>query len=427
MLLRFSVSNFLSIRDTQELSLVAGPLSDDAGAVIQIDGLPFSLLRVAAIYGPNASGKTNMLLALKFMRDAVKNSQNKWEPGAEINRRRFALGDSTEKPTTLSIDFALQGIRYEYGFSVDDTRILEEYLFAFPGNRKQRWFERKHDQPQMFFGKNLPGENRAIANLTRPDSLFLSAAAQNNHDKLMPIFNWLANQLFYRSGLNKTSAQHTIDLCLKNEETQATVLRFLAAADLGIIGMEVKEEEPDPKSAAFTEKLLDLMKEFAPNAELDMDRKTRSVSFKHKGQDNRSVPIPLGHESAGTLAYLAMLGPIIEVLASGGVLMVDELDASLHPLLVNEIVRTFNRAETNPRGAQLIFNAHVTELLNDTLLRRDEIWFTEKDDIGATRLYPLSDFKPRKVENLQRGYLQGRYGGTPVLQTAYWEVGDAKS
>lgn len=423
MLLRFSLSNFTSIRDRQELSMIAGPLSDESGGLIEAQGIPYKLLRVAAIYGPNASGKTNLLFGLRFMRNAVKNSQTKWEPRAEIDRHQFALDDSGENPTEFTVDLLLQGVRYEYGFSVNNTRVLNEYLFAYPDNRRQRWFERNAEDDRINFGKNLTGENRTIENLTRPDSLFLSAAAQNNHEKLLPIYNWFANELTFRSGLgNRTSPDRTLELCMESEKTRSTVLRLLAAADLGIVDMEVEEEEPDAKMNAFAEKLQALFREYAPDTS-NVPQKAESlarktVALRHKTTRDAAIAIPMKYESAGTLTYLAMLGPAIEVLESGGVLCLDELDASLHPLLVAEIVKIFNRAEYNPRGAQLVFTTHNTELLGADILRRDEIWFTEKDDAGATRLYPLSDFKPRKEENLQRGYLQGRYGATPFIKAS---------
>jgi AAA15 family ATPase/GTPase len=299
---------------------------------------------------------------------------------------------------------------------MDDTQILHEYVFAYPANRMQRWFERRREWDQIYFGKNLPGENRVIESLTRPDSLFLSAAAQNNHEKLKPLYNWFTSKLEFRSGLSDRSHDRTIDLCLKNEETKKLVLRLLGAADLGIVGMDLREEEQElpPEANAFTQKLEALIKEIEPKFSMNRTRKHRAISLHHSCDGDRAVSIPLHDESTGTLAYLAILGPIVEVLATGGVLCVDELDASLHPLLLEEIVKIFNQDDRNPMAAQLIFNTHTTDLLGRSVLRRDEIWFTEKDNTGATRLYPLSDFKPRKDENLQRGYIQGRYGATPV-------------
>ena len=353
MLLRYSLNNFTSIRDFQELSLVAGSQSDDSGALIEVGRLPHKLLRVAAIYGPNASGKTNVLWGLRSMRNIVKNSHSKWDPGAKIERHPFALDDSGKRPSEFGVDFLLEGVRYEYGFSMDDTRILHEYLFAYPGNRRQLWFERSSEESQITFGKNLTGENRAIENLTRPNSLFLSAAAQNNHERLLPVYHWFTNQLVFRSGLNsRSSHRRTIDLCLKNKETKRTVLRLLAGADLGIVEMDVKEEEPDPKLNAFAEKLQLLLAELSPEASTPptVSSNMQTISFRHKSHTNTAVPISFSNESAGTLAYLSMLGPALEVLESGGVLCVDELDASLHPLLVADIVKIFNRAEHNPRA-----------------------------------------------------------------------------
>ncbi len=415
MLLRFSLSNFRSVRASQELSLVASGLSDEAGDLIHIEGLPVQLLRVVAIYGPNASGKSTVIDGLRFIKSAVRNSHSRWEPNEKINRHAFAFDDSVEKPSEFSVDFVVQGVRYEYGFSVDDFHVLHEYLYSYPANRAQRWFERNWDWPQMYFGKNMPGENRAIEGLMRPNSLFLSTAAQNNHEKLRPIFNWFANNIEFRSGLSTRSHEKTIDLCLAKEETKKRVLRLLEAADLGIVGMEVKEEELAPEENAFSQKFEALLKEFTASGFSMGKNKRRTISLYHSAAEGRAIPIPVHDESAGTLTFLAALGPIVEVLETGGVLCVDELDASLHPLLLEEIVRLFNRAEFNPMGAQLIFNTHTTDLLNKPVLRRDQIWFTEKDRGGVTRLYSLGDFKPRRDENLQRGYTQGRYGATPAI------------
>lgn len=419
MLLRYSLSNFMSIRDFQELSMVASSLSDDQKGLIEAPGLPHKLLRIAAIYGPNASGKSNVLYGLRFMRNAVKYSQNRWEPSAKINRRPFVFDGYRERPSELAVDILLNNVRYEYGFAFNDSRITQEYLYAYPGNRRQRWFERNTDKGPIVFGKQLTGENRAIENLTRPNSLFLSAAAQNNHEKLRPIYDWFNNHLVFRSGLDVgSSTRQTIEMCARDEEVKQTVLKLLSAADLGIVGMDIEEEEKDPKMEAFTEKLESLLKEFIPDvsSSSEEEAKAHTVSFRHRGQGDHTATIPLSDQSEGTRSFLAMLGPAIQVLAFGGVLCVDELDASLHPLLVREIVKIFNRPESNPKGAQLIFTTHNTDLLGDDVLRRDQIWFTEKENTGATRLYPLSDFKPRKDENLQRGYLQGRYGATPFIR-----------
>lgn len=422
MLLRFGTSNFTSIRDFQELSLVASSLKENPSAIIENSGFQHGALRVAAIYGPNASGKTNFLFALRYMRNAVRNSQSQWDPTEDIDRHPFALDDSRKRPTEFLIDFVIDSVRYEYGFSVDDKRVLREFLYAYPEKRRQLWFERNIDSPKINFGKNLTGENRSIENLTRPDSLFLSAAAQNNHEKLLPIFKWFSNDIIFRSSLsNNGSPDTTIEMCASSEEMKHAALRLLSNADLGIVGMNITETPPDEELRTFAEKFRKFMAtEFADTAPPlpELKNSIRKIELQHRTRENSSIAIPISQESAGTLSYLALIGPALRTLASGGVLFVDELDASLHPILVDEIVRIFNDGGTNKRGAQLIFSTHGTELLSSGLLRRDQIWFTEKDDAGTTRLYPMSDFQPRKHENLQRGYLQGRYGATPFVRAS---------
>jgi len=421
MLLRFSASNFTSIRDFQEISMIASSLSGDPSATIETPALSQRVLRTAAIYGPNASGKTNLLWALRFMRGAVRDSHSQWDPTKEIKRHPFALDESQTRPTELSIDLIIDGVRYEYGFSVDNVKVLSEFLYAYPEKRRQIWFERSAESERINFGKNFTGENRTIENLTRPNSLFLSAAAQNNHDKLMPIFKWFANDLVFRANSGSSGAyERTIEMCSKDESTKERVVQLLAGADVGVVGINITEEQPDEKFSSFAVKFSNLLSEFAdePIEIPAFDQKIRSVTLQHRAGVALPVSIPLSEESAGTLSFLAMIGPAMEVLSSGGVLCIDEISANLHPLLAEEIVKIFNRGETNPLGAQLLFTTHSTELLGAGVLRRDEIWFTEKDDQGVTRLYPMTDFKPRRYENLQRGYLQGRYGATPFIRSS---------
>ncbi len=204
------------------------------------------------------------------------------------------------------------------------------------------------------------------------------------------------------------------ELCQTNEG-RAAVLRFLTAADLGIVGIEVAEEEVGEEILQALEAIRPIFGKRGGEAPL-FPKTVQNVAFQHKGAKG-DVSIPLNYESDGTQALFRLLGPAISVLSTGGVLCVDELDASLHPILAKALVAAFNQPESNPKAAQLIFNTHDTNLLDSNVLRRDQIWFTEKDSDGATHLYPLSEFKPRKGENFERGYLQGRYGGIPFISS----------
>jgi len=417
LLIRFRVENFRSIRTEQELSLVASPLSERVETLVHAERYDFDLLRGAAIYGPNASGKSTLFAALEFMKTAVEESQRVWAPNAGIPRTPFALdAEAAKQPSLFAVDLLLKGVRYEYGFVVDSERVLEEWLYAYPKGRKQEWFTRDAAREQEFsFSRHLQGENRTISGFTRPNSLFLSAAAQNNHSMLGPIFGWFSSRVFIvdeklRSGIEMAVVQ----LCL-DEGRRESVQRLLQAADLGITSLEIVEED----ASSFAERL-----RIRPDdpflTELPFGpRYGAAVQLRHRaGRGEESVVLPFSQESEGTKAMFSLAGTIALMLMTGGLLVVDELDRSLHPHLSLKIVSLFNDPATNPQNAQLIFNTHDTNLLDTQILRRDQIWFTEKDENGATHLYPLTDFRARKHENLERGYLQGRYGAVPVVADA---------
>jgi hypothetical protein len=239
--------------------------------------------------------------------------------------------------------------------------------------------------------------------LTRSNSLFLSAAAQNNHEMLLPIYNWFWTTLVFVIGGRSEETKQTIKMCQESPETRALITRLLSIADLGIADLTITVKRPRTLAEEITRSML-------PGPP------PSTVELLHR-INGRLLPFELDQESAGTAAYLALLGPLVEALQSGGVICVDELDSSLHPLMAIEIMRLFENRDQNPTRAQLIFNTHDTNLLNTGLLRRDQIWFTEKDAKGESHLYPLTDFKPRREENLGSGYLQGRYGAIPFIHS----------
>ena len=403
MLLRFRFSNFRSFRAEQELSLIAGPFTDLPDVVLHPAGLKEGVLPGAAIYGANASGKTNVIQAMAFMASAVSLSHREWSPDGPIPRDPFMEDEeSRRKPSEIEADFLLAGVRHRYGFRVDSEAVLEEWLYVYPKGKKQTWFHRKRGNPIVFSNK-MPGENRTIENLTRHNSLFLSAAAQNAHEALLPIFTWLCGLLFV-IGRRSKYHQYTARLCSKLDY-KTEIERLVSVADLGIAEMSVEEIK-----VKFTDKTFDKIASILklPNEPDPVIRLLHRLG-------NTTVPFNMDQESDGTLAYLALLGPAVDAIKKGTPLLIDELDASLHPLLAIQLLRLFNTPASNPKGAQLIFNTHDTNLLSSGVLRRDQIWFTEKGNDATSHLYPLSDFKPRRQENLQNGYLQGRYGAIPFI------------
>lgn len=414
MLIRFSVENFRSIRERQELSLVAARIKDLPEATFQAESLGLRLLRVVAVYGANASGKTNVVRALAYMVGAIKNSQRRWSPTGEIPVDPFLLDEvSAGNPSGFEVDALIDGIRYTYGFRLDRTRVLAEWLRAYPRGKKQTWFKRDTASPTEFrFGKNLIGENRTIQKLTRPNSLYLSAAAQNGHQQLLPIFNWFAKRFGFVNPASRRTLQFSaVEMC-NTPEGRSNVLRFLSAADLGIVDIDIGKREINEKVKNAVQVLIQTLTD---SEEVVDPAEIPDIHLRHQtAKGGARVPLDFDEESEGTKALFSLTAPVFQTLSKGGVLCVDELDSSLHPILALQIVKLFSSPETNPHNAQLIFNTHDTNLLDDELLRRDQIWFTEKDRTGATHLYPLSDFKPRRHENLEKGYLQGRYGAIPV-------------
>jgi uncharacterized protein len=415
MLLRFKFSNYRSFRAEQELSLVAGPLNDHSEGVFEVPGLKERVLPVAAIYGANASGKTTVLRALQFMDRAIHDSHRRWEPEQAIPLDPFA-GEAAESLTRFAVDFVHGDIRHQYGFAVNSTAVQEEWLHVYPKGKRQAWFERKAGRP-ISFSEKLAGENRVIEQLTRNNSLFLSAAAQNNHEMLLPIYNWFWNTLTFVGGGRRSLRKQTVEMC-NDAETRSLITRLLCSADLGIADLSVEVENVSEEFREKAKKAAEaLVSIFEISPEAFPDEATRSaVKLLHR-INGRLLPFDLEQESAGTVAYLALLGPLVEALRGGGLICVDELDSSLHPLIAIEIMRLFEDHGQNLKCAQLIFNTHDTNLLNTGILRRDQIWFTEKDAKGESHLYPLTDFKPRREENLESGYLQGRYGAIPFIHS----------
>jgi AAA15 family ATPase/GTPase len=419
MLLRFRVSNYRSLRDEQELSMVASSLDDPQGAVVRLDDLGLGVLPVAAIYGANAAGKSSVLGALQFMRDAVMGSHRRWRPEGPVPLDPFLLDtEHREGISRFEVDFLVEGVRHRYGFELDREKVVREWLSAYPHQREQAWFTRDAGDAESFkFGKSFKGNNRVIEALTRANSLFLSAAAENNHQGVLPIYSWFSKNLRVIQSRDRDRLKAETVRILRDDERRASALDLLRSADLGITGIQVKENRLDDKTVQLIQSAAKIFERDIDIGEVETSFPL--LEFQHRDKAEGTF-LPFEHESKGTQVWLTLVGELLRTLGAGSLLCVDELDASLHPHLALEVIRAFQDPARNPKHAQLIFNTHDTTLLGNLLdgphLRRDQVWFVEKDGEGATHLYPLTDFKPRKDENLERGYLQGRYGAIPFIE-----------
>jgi uncharacterized protein len=432
-LLSFRVANHRSFRAEQELLLL--PAYDKHRAAVP----------VAAVYGANASGKSNVLDALRMMRTAVLDSFSQWGPLGGVPRDPFALARAADgEESRFGVDLLLDGQKYVYGFALNDERVTEEWLYHYPRGRRRVLFERGNDE--FRYGDSLRGPKNIIEDVTRTNSLFLSAAAHHRLEQVLPIYSWFSRQLrIAEAGNRSLGRRRTLEL-LRQSSTAPRVMRLLRAADLGIDEVQVRESHSQGNDETAVDSETEALSVVAdatgvgkthqaaliatemtdqPSAGRisglfsGLHRRGRAEIAMVRQRPEGPVSLSIDQESNGTRTWFDFLGLIIDVLDNGWVIAVDELDASLHPLLVRVFVRLFQNPETNPKGAQLIFTTHDTSLLArhdgmDTL-RRDEIWFTEKDSKGETQLYPLTDFKPRSGLNWERRYLGGSMGAVPFL------------
>jgi predicted ATPase len=418
-LIEFRVANHRSVRDEQVLTFESGrPIDKSDGRPRRIEGHLSRILPVAVLYGANASGKSNVLGALAFMREAVIESHRSWPPEEGVPREPFAWGPSNAAPSLFEVTLLLDGVRYQYGFVSSDERFLEEWLYAWPKGKKQIWFERDGDK--FKFRERFKGENKLIEEVTRPNALFLSAAVQHRHEQLRPLYTWFRSLEPINLNRRASAPRQII--------SEMTVARLLESTNLRNSHQQKLFDEPDD-TTILLERFRDLLRSADVGiVDLKADRSTADsthrrlgvpqISLKHTCQYPDSW-LALQEESKGTRTLFNIGLPILQAVERGGMVVVDELEASLHPSLAMQLVSQFNLPSSNPKNAQLLFTTHDTNLLGTTLgepvLRRDQVWLTEKGPDGASILYPLTDFKPRKEENLERGYLQGRYGAIPFL------------
>lgn len=410
MLLEFRVSNYKSIRDEATFSLVA---SKDKKLVetnllrTEIRNIPY-LVRSAALYGPNASGKSTLLQAMGFMRGVVADSAS-LQPGQIFNVQPFRLDTNfLNKPSKFEVSFILNGVRHQYGFSMTSQRVIDEWLLVYKTAKPQQWFIREYEEETQSynfeFSSHLIGSRKVWQDATRSNALFLSTAAQLNSELLSPIYKWLVENLVYFGAGMMLPPEFTTEL-LRTDLGKREVRDFLSSADISI------SEVRSVSRQGFQEKIMFGVEGSQVTRE---EKEILMPQFLHETEKG-SASFELHEESQGTQRLYTLAAPILDVLKNGRVLIVDELDGSLHPLLVRQLIRMFHQPTLNPLGAQLIFSTHDTSLLDRAVYRRDQIWFTEKDSDQATSIYPLTDFSPREKEAWERGYLIGRYGAVPFF------------
>ena len=420
MLLRFAVENHRSIRERQELSFAASTLKDRADGLIPCNVVKNrTVVPAAVIYGANASGKTNMFNAVETMQWMVLWSHVKGGPDSGVPRQKFMLDpDWAEKPSSFEIDFVLEGVRYHYGLEATDRAFVSEWLYESPRAHSRKLFERQ--QQQFEFGRGLKGQNQSISKLLRPNSLFLSTAAQNGHELLTRIYKYFQEMVFTSTNLKPHVEMSTLfeseDINLESGDIDDRVIDFLNSIDTGVCGFQRKLTLVSERAGQY---LRDVIEEghtryvVPPGFRTGETQKIEELELAHRGRDGNEVYFALDLESSGTRRMLAILGKVFKAIDEGAPVFVDELDLSLHTAASEAVLRLFCSRELNRNGAQLLATTHDTNLMKSDLLRRDQLWFAEKSKDGSTEIYPLTDFRTRKDDNIELGYRQGRYGAVP--------------
>lgn len=409
MIVRFSVANHLSIRDENTLSFVASSSRDDPDSLLLCPVVASKyLLPAALIYGANGSGKSNIISALYEMRQMVVESHFRGPLHRGVFRHPFVLENNyRQNISKYEIDFVIEGVLNSYGFTATDDEFKSEWLYSFPNIRRRVLFERTDGR--FVFGRELKGQNASIAKLTRPDSLFLSAAAQNGHETLSRTFDFFANILI----ISTLTAQ-------LEHDPDPRVINFLRNIDTGITGFRRSSIGEIPEERSFMPTFSASRQRLAMSRIVSTDKDRLELA--HQCVDGQERFLDIEEESMGTRRMVVLLDAVFRALDGGRTLFVDEFDASLHSHACEAVLRLFCSPSSNPNSAQLLATVHNTSLINAPFLRRDQLWFVEKDQHGASNLYPLTDYRTRRGDDFELGYLQGRYGAVP-LSTIHQGVG----
>ncbi|MDD5530569.1 MAG: ATP-binding protein [bacterium] len=414
MLLQFKVGNYLSFKDVVTFSMVASSskTENEDNVFEASDRNKTRLLKSAVIYGANASGKSNLLRAIRFARRFIVISSKDTQSGERIDVMNFRLSTETEnKPSFFEFVFLLDGTIYRYGFEADKTEIHREWLFHIPKNREVKFFER--EKQKITISSDFQ-EGKESVDKTRNNALFLSRTAQDNNPISTKILEWFTvfNVI---SGLNDSFyLGYTVGRS-EEESFKNKIMEFLKCADVGIEKFDVERQEKT---------LPEEIKRLVPIGAIKTTH--RKFDKEHNFVSPEIFDLDYS-ESEGTKKLFAMSGPLINALAKGRILFVDEFDSRLHPLLTQFIIKLFNSKIDNPNNAQLIFASHDASYLSKDFFRRDQIWFTEKDPYGATDLYSLVEYKKGEVEGEEKGkvrkdasfskdYLLGKYGAIPYIK-----------
>ena len=419
MLLQFTVNNFKSIKDTTIFSMATS--SKDKGKSFKVK--KYELLQSAILYGANASGKSNFLKAMAFMRRIVLNQDKVMLSTDRLPHYPFQLSTETEdSSSSFEMVFFINAIKYRYGFELDNTTVYAEWLYADENGKESKLFYRDIDEDELYVNRIKFKEGMRLK--VSKNQLFIWKCDQEGGEISASILQWF-NHLNMIDGMENEQYINEAMRQMENEKFKKELVSLVKTADIGIEDVLLDEEDVPQNIIEDMPLPPELKKIFL--ASDNLKRVSLLTHHKKYDEDNNEVGITTfeldKEESKGTRKFFKMSAPILNTLREGKVLIIDELDASLHPMLTKHLIKLFHNKKINTKNAQLIFATHDTNLLHESMFRRDQIWLTEKDKYGATQLYSLAQFKNvRKNEDFEKKYIQGKYGAVPYLRDFGFEV-----
>lgn len=384
MLIQFTIENHRSIKNSAVISFAASKDTSFRENLLHPDKKK-TLLPAIAIYGANAAGKSNVLHAMKTMKNMIVGDAAKLLKGQKLPWEPFG---ENANPTAFETVFMYHGVRYAYGFSFDENRIHTEYLYYWPNGREALIFSRDHGAYE--FRENV-NEQTALSNRTPDNKLYLVSSNDWNLPQTENAYMWFFEKLTFLME-EEPARSETVGQILSSDTKKMRILKELMLADLGISDVSIKSISGNAPVITTTHRII------------------------HEDGSVDHFQLRMDQESAGTQRFFARIGGWLQALDQGALLLVDEIEDSLHPLLTKRFIEMIQDQNVNVNGAQLLFTTHDAMLLDLKFFRRDQIWFAEKDDkTCATELYSLASFSPRKGEDVRKGYLRGRFGAVPFI------------
>lgn len=437
MIVEFAIKNFLSFKNEVVFSMLAAKSvkecesnEDGCSNIFTSEETGQKFVRVATIYGANGSGKSNLIKAMMFFKNMILNSAANDSILADFQKNQYLLDkESLSETSSFQMIFIIDNVSYRYGFEILDNKVNTEWLFVKEPTSQKESYCFKRENAVVQINSRTFKVSKSLESIARDNALFLSSVSQFNVPMALVIRNWFNRSFNIISGIDNHTINYTALQYLNNETMRMRILDFIKIIDLGIQDISVKENTLDkvidsasfPNDPVLMKIVGDLNKAMNPDGNKIKELDITAVHNRYSGDEVvETVVFPLFKESVGTVKIFALLGPWLDTLANGGTLVVDEFGASVHTKLAVELIRLF-QSKLNRGDAQLIITTHDTNLLRKDLLRRDQIWFAEKDNHGVSDLYSLVEYKINQATSVRndasfsKDYLLGKYGAIPYF------------